>query len=169
MSVALAARFCGAQENRERHQGRLKAKRPFASRSTPNHSSQQQTLAMGLRSPLVLLLLLLFLAATFRPSAAALAPPTGSLARRRRPYLPLLKCGPIGAIRSQTSGLPVLIRTSAFCAAGSIVKQLSSVVRWPRAAPSTHGPKQPGHPQYAGESPSLPNTSAEYLARQEGT
>lgn len=56
----------------------------------------------------MLLLLLLFLAATFRPSAAALAPPTGS-----------------------------------------IVKQLSSVVRWPRAAPSTHGPKQPGHPQYA--------------------
>ncbi|KAJ1278698.1 hypothetical protein BS78_04G098300 [Paspalum vaginatum] len=33
--------------------------------------------------------------------------------------------------------------------AGSIVKQLSSVVKWPRGAASSHGTKPPGHPQYA--------------------
>ncbi|WVZ77193.1 hypothetical protein U9M48_025088 [Paspalum notatum var. saurae] len=33
--------------------------------------------------------------------------------------------------------------------AGSIVKQLSSVVKWPRGAASPHGTKQHGHPQYA--------------------
>lgn len=33
--------------------------------------------------------------------------------------------------------------------AGSIVKQLSSVVKWPRGAASPHGTKQTGYPQYA--------------------
>lgn len=107
---------------------------------------------MGLRSPLlVAALLLVAAAAASKPGAAAFAAsPTGPL--------PLLETRLALELRSRLASLifpPTLFvalsSVGARSIAGNIVKQLSSVVKWPRVA-SPHAPKhQPAHSPYGGE------------------
>ena len=104
---------------------------------------------MGLRS---LLLLLHIAAAALRSDAAAFAspttgvgppcPPISRLSLLRRWLLLTRRLAPLPGGRGR------------WLVAGSIVKQLSSVVKWPRGAAAPHGgPKPPAHAPYAGELP----------------
>ena len=105
---------------------------------------------MGLRS---LLLLLHIAAAALRSDAAAFASPTTGVGP---------PCPPISRLSLLLLRWLLLTRRLAplpggrgrWLVAGSIVKQLSSVVKWPRGAAAPHGgPKPPTHAPYAGELP----------------
>jgi hypothetical protein len=99
---------------------------------------------MGPRSLLLLLLLLHIAAAASRSEAAAFGSPTTGDDESAS-----------GWCFFDLRRTPSFFSSDSLVVAGSIVKQLSSVVKWPRGGASPHGagPKQPAHSQYAGESP----------------